>query len=86
MVEAGYKDFVFAVDTVLLAPAKTPPEILKKMNDGMVQMMAEPAIRQKFETLGVESASSSPQQLAALMQDEIRLWTPIIRAANIKGE
>ena len=51
-----------------------------------MQMMAEPAIRQKFETLGVESASSSPQQLAALMQDEIRLWTPIIRAANIKGE
>jgi tripartite-type tricarboxylate transporter receptor subunit TctC len=52
----------------------------------MVQMLAEPAIKQRFEVLGVESASSTPQELAALMQDEIKLWTPIIKAANIKGE
>ena len=70
----------------LFAPAKTPPDILKKMNDGMVQMLAEPAIKQRFEVLGVESASSTPQQLASLMQDEIKLWTPIIKAANIRGE
>ena len=70
----------------LFAPAKTPPDILKKMNDAMVQMMAEPATKQKFEVLGIESASSSPQQLAALMQDEIKLWTPVIKAANIRGE
>jgi tripartite-type tricarboxylate transporter receptor subunit TctC len=48
--------------------------------------MAEPAIKQKFEVLGIESGSSTPQQLAALMQDEIKLWTPIVKAANIKGE
>ena len=84
--EAGVPGFDVSSWYGLFAPAKTPPDILKKMNDAMVQMMAEPATKQKFEVLGIESASSSPQQLAALMQDEIKLWTPIIKAANIRGE
>ena len=84
--EAGISGYGVTSWYALFAPAKTPPDILKKMNDAMVQMMAEPATKQKFEVLGIESASSSPQQLAALMQDEIKLWTPIIKAANIRGE
>ena len=84
--EAGIPGYGVTSWYGLFAAAKTPPEILKKMNDSMVQMLAEPAIKQRFEVLGVESTSSTPQQLAALMQDEIKLWTPIIKAANIKGE
>ncbi len=37
MEEAGYKDFVFAIDTVLLAPAKTPPEDIKWLETGDAQ-------------------------------------------------
>ena len=70
----------------VFAPAKTPRDILTKMNDGLVQMLAEPAVKSRFEVLGVEAASSTPEQLTALMRAEIELWTPIIKASNIKAE
>ena len=40
MVEAGYKDFVFAVDCVLLAPAKTPPEAVKWLEAETLKVLA----------------------------------------------
>jgi tripartite-type tricarboxylate transporter receptor subunit TctC len=70
----------------LFAPAKTPPDIVKKMHDDTANMLTEPDIRKKYEVLGVEAASATADQMAALMKNEIALWTPIIKAANIKGE
>jgi tripartite-type tricarboxylate transporter receptor subunit TctC len=52
----------------------------------LVQMLAEPAVKARFEVLGVETASSTPDQLIALMRAEIELWTPIIKAGNIKAD
>ena len=70
----------------LYAPAKTPPEILRRMNDGVVAMLAEPASKAKLEVLGVEAASSTPEQLTTLMRSEIELWGPLIKSANIRAE
>ena len=70
----------------LFVPAKTPPEIMKKMHDSVATMLTEPAVKAKYETLGVETASATPDQLTAIMKAEIALWDPIIKAANIKGE
>jgi len=70
----------------LFVPAKTPPDIVKKMQDDIAKMLTEPDTRKKYEVLGVEAASATPDQMAALMKSEIALWTPIIKAANIKGE
>ena len=70
----------------LFAPAKTPPDIVKKMHDDTAKMLAEPETKKKYEVLGIEAASATADQMAALMKNEIALWTPIIKAANIKGE
>jgi tripartite-type tricarboxylate transporter receptor subunit TctC len=84
--ESGVPGFDVVSWYGLFAPAKTPPDILKKMNDGMVQMLAEPAVKARFETLGVEAASSTPARLMELMKIELALWTPIIKSANIKAD
>ena len=42
MQEQGYKDFVFATDTVLLAPAKTPPEIVKWLEQETLKVLTTP--------------------------------------------
>jgi tripartite-type tricarboxylate transporter receptor subunit TctC len=84
--EAGVPGFNVASWYGLFAPAKTPPEIVKKMHDDTAKMLTEPETKKKYEVLGIEAASATADQMAALMKSEIALWTPIIQAANIKGE
>jgi hypothetical protein len=36
--------------------------------------------------LGIETASATPEEMMAIMRSEVTLWTPIIKAANIKGD
>lgn len=67
-------------------PAKTPPDIIKKMNADMVAMLSEPAIKQKYEPLGVLAQGSTPAELAAKNKADAALWGPIIKEANIKVE
>jgi len=67
-------------------PAKTPPDIINKMNADMVAMLSEPAIKQKYEPLGVLTQGSTPAELAAKNQADAALWGPIIKEANIKVE
>jgi len=67
-------------------PAKTPPDIIKKMNADIVAMLSEPAIKQKFEPLGVLAQGSTPGELVAKNQADAALWGPIIKEANIKVE
>jgi tripartite-type tricarboxylate transporter receptor subunit TctC len=67
-------------------PAKTPSDIIKKMNADMVAMLSEPAIKQKFEPLGVLAQGSTPAELVAKNQGDAALWGPIIKDANIKVE
>ena len=50
------------------------------------KVLAEPAIKTKYEALGVVAESSTPEQLAATMQAEIKLWGPVIKSANLKAE
>jgi len=84
--EAGVPGFNVSSWYGLFAPAKTPPDIVKKMHDDVAKMLTEPETKKKYEVLGIEAASATADQMAALMKNEIALWTPIIKAANIKGE
>jgi tripartite-type tricarboxylate transporter receptor subunit TctC len=68
------------------APAKTPPDLIKKINADMVAVLAKPTVKEKFKPLGVEARGSTPAELAAKNQGDAALWGPIIKEANIKVE
>jgi len=70
----------------LYAPAKTPAEVIKKINATMVAILADPVVKQKFEPLGVLAQSSTPEELAAKNAADAKLWGPIIEEAGIKVE
>jgi tripartite-type tricarboxylate transporter receptor subunit TctC len=70
----------------LYAPAKTPADIIKKIDSDMAVILADPAVKQKFEPLGVLAQSSTPQELAAKNAGDVKLWGPIIEEAHIKVE
>ena len=66
------------------APAKTPADIIKKINTDMAAVLAKPAVKEKYKPLGVEAHGSTPAELAAKNQADVALWGPIIKEANIK--
>ena len=84
--EAGVPGFDVSGWYGLLAPAKTRADILRKMHTDAAAVLADPALKAKFEPLGVDVGSSTPETFTTLMRAESELWGPIIKAANIKGE
>ena len=67
-----------------VAPAKTPPEIIRKMNADTVAVLGEPAIKARLDKLGVTIVGSTPEAFGALLREEMQKWGPVIKAANIK--
>jgi tripartite-type tricarboxylate transporter receptor subunit TctC len=70
-------------------PKGTPKEIIAKLNATMVQLLADPSVKQRFEELGIQIAplaQQSPEALRALQKAEAERWWPIIKAANLKAE
>jgi tripartite-type tricarboxylate transporter receptor subunit TctC len=84
--ESGVPGFNVSSWYGLFVPAKTPRDIVTKMHDSVAAMLREPAVKERYEVLGIETASATPEEMMAIMQSEVTLWTPIIKAANIKGD
>ena len=73
----------------LWVPARTPRDIIAKLNSAAVEALDDPSLRQRFADIGQEifpREHRTPEALATLQKAEIEKWWPIIKAANIKGE
>jgi tripartite-type tricarboxylate transporter receptor subunit TctC len=67
-----------------LVPAKTPPEIVRKIHDDTVAVLAQPGVRTKLEQNGAVIVGSTPQELLSFMTAESEKWGQVIAAANIR--
>jgi tripartite-type tricarboxylate transporter receptor subunit TctC len=65
-------------------PAKTPPAVIKKINEDMVTALGHSMVKERLEQLGATLVGSTPQELAAFLKSEMDKWGPIIREAKIK--
>ncbi len=87
--EAGLPGFVVTLWYGLWVPKETPKDIIAKLNATMVQVLASPAVKERFEELGIEISAldrQSPEALRAYQKQEAERWWPIIKASNIKVE
>jgi tripartite-type tricarboxylate transporter receptor subunit TctC len=82
-IEAGVPGFISSFMTGILAPAKTPLAIVKELNERAVAGLKLPASRQRFESLGAEEASSTPEEYARRIAQEIKKWRELV-AAGVK--
>jgi tripartite-type tricarboxylate transporter receptor subunit TctC len=82
--EAGVPGYDTSSWFAFFLPAKTPPEVIRKIQADTVAVMAEPAIKAKLDTLGVVIVGSTPEALGAHLKNEMDKWGPVIKAANIK--
>ena len=84
MIESGYPDFVFGTDTALLAPAKTPPEILTWLETETVKVVSTPDIKDKLYKAGFQARPKGGQVAWARLTKEIATFKDIIQKANIQ--
>jgi len=81
--ESGVPGFDVSSWIGLFVPAKTPPQIVNKLNGDTVAAISDPATRRKLEEMGVVVAASTPAGLAELVKAEMVKWEPIIRESGI---
>ena len=87
--EAGLPGLYIAVWHGIWAPKGTPKDVAAKLTGAILEALADPQIRTRFEALGQEipePAQQTPQALRAYHEAEIKLWWPLIKAAGIKIE
>jgi tripartite-type tricarboxylate transporter receptor subunit TctC len=84
--ESGVTGYDTGVWWALLAPAGLPDEVKAKINRDAVDAMKAPAVRDRFNTLGAVPASSTPEEIAALIRADYDKWGPVIKAAGIVPE
>lgn len=82
----GLENFTFSTYTGLFGPAKMPPEVLAKLNAAMATVLKDPAVVQRFAELTAETSNSTPQELAAKLDQEERTVVPLIKKLGIKAE
>jgi tripartite-type tricarboxylate transporter receptor subunit TctC len=81
--EVGVPGFDVSSWYALFAPARTPPEIIRKMHADTVAALTDPATKERLEQLGVVVIGSTPAELAATLKSEMDKWGPIIKEAGI---
>ncbi|HEY0438727.1 MAG TPA: tripartite tricarboxylate transporter substrate binding protein [Xanthobacteraceae bacterium] len=69
---------------MFVVPAATPPEVVRKLNAGLVKSMSKPAVRDRIDALGVKTTPSSPEEARAMLTEEVAKWRQIVQAANVR--
>jgi tripartite-type tricarboxylate transporter receptor subunit TctC len=81
--ESGLPGFDVPGWYAIFIPAKSPPEIVAKMNADIGTALAEPGVKGKLEGLGLFVGGSTPEALGSYLKAETDRWGPIIKAAGI---
>jgi tripartite-type tricarboxylate transporter receptor subunit TctC len=67
----------------LLAPGKTSPEIVNRMNAAMAEALNDPAVKQGLSEQGVDYRLSSPDDFGRFVESEIKRWTKVVKDNSI---
>ena len=86
MADAGLPGYeVISMDGIY-APARTPREIVERLNQEIVRVITSPDVKQRFFDAGVEVVGSTPDEFARRIRAEIDFWAKIVKAGGIKVE
>lgn len=69
----------------VIAPAATPPALIKRINDELVKALKVPAVAERLSAQGIDLLSSSPAQMDTFLRAEIDRWGKVVRDNKIKA-
>ena len=84
--ESGLKDYETLTWFGFVAPAKTSPSIVTRLNAEIVKVLALPDVRNQFAIQGIETFGGTPERFADYIRDEIAKWAKAIRLSGAKAE
>ena len=84
--EAGVKGFNMDTWAGLVAPAGTPPEVVKKLNAALRPIIDSPEVQAKFKNVGFEGFSSTPEELGDYIKVQLGEWQKMIKDAGIQSD
>ena len=84
--EAGLPDLVVTSWQAAAAPAKTPREIVVRLNDAMVKALRSPEIRERMTQIGFDVVAGTPEEFGRFMKEEVDRWTTVVNKGGIKPD
>ncbi len=84
MLDLGYKDFVFSTDTVLLAPAGTPPDVVSWLEKETLAVLRKPDVNERLLKGGFAVRIKGGKDASARIAKEIKQYTDVIAQAGIQ--
>jgi len=82
--EAGVPGFEASAWYGFVAPAKTPPEVIQKLNAAINAALAKPEVQERLAPLGFDVVASTPQQFAAKIDSEIAKWAAVVQVSGAR--
>jgi len=84
LAEQGYPNIVVDNWYGLLAPAKTPPAIIAKINDAFVKAINDPVVKKKLIDSGAIPVADTPAEFGKFFKNEYDRWGKVVRASGMK--
>jgi tripartite-type tricarboxylate transporter receptor subunit TctC len=84
--ESGLEGMELDAWAGFVAPAKTPPAVVDKLNTAMAKIIDDPGTKQKFRNLGFDGISSTPDQLGDFIKVQLAKWGKMVSDAGIHPE
>lgn len=83
LAEAGVPGYEMATWYGLVGPAKMPADVVKRLNDELLLVLQDPAIRNKLVAQGVDPVTGTPQEFGAFIQRETTKWAALLKTIRI---
>jgi tripartite-type tricarboxylate transporter receptor subunit TctC len=84
--ESGVPGYEVSAWFGIFAPARTPAAVVKRLNAEIVKIMQLPEMKERLASQGAEAMSSTPEQFAAYVTEELAKWSRVVKASGMKVE
>ena len=86
LAESGFPGFDAPAWWAVLAPAKTPPDILKRMTDELNKALKNPDVAKKLEAQGIDVVGGSADHARVFIDKQMDTWAKVVKDNNIKAD
>ncbi|WP_025371548.1 Bug family tripartite tricarboxylate transporter substrate binding protein [Advenella mimigardefordensis] len=84
LAESGVKGYEMVAWFASYAPAGTPDDVIKTLNQAFVKTLSDPKVVKNLQVQGIEAEASSPEELAAFQKAETEKWVDIVAKAGVE--
>jgi tripartite-type tricarboxylate transporter receptor subunit TctC len=84
--ESGFAGFEAPAWWAVLAPARTPAPIIKRMNEAINKVMKNPEVAKRLDTQGIDVLGGTPQAGQAFIERQMDIWAKVVKDNDIKPD